>query len=153
MFSAQFSWTSLSCLLPLYVFSQFTICFVWCSFDLLQSLFFGEEKLMFYNDLKSSWSKMHEGLCHCLQYSPLLSVLVCLRSGRKKRPLVLSFSSCYTLHPDIRNKMSKITLFCSSITNKRYISLNYLKDCERMQINKVEMIKCVFYLFKFSTIM
>ena len=146
MFSAQFSWTSLSCLLPLYVFPQFTVCFVWCPFDLLQSLFFGKEELMFYNDLKSSWSKMHEGLCYCLQYSLLLSVLVCLRSGRKKRPLVLSFSSFYTLHPDIRNKMSKITLFCigfdaecSSITNKRYISFNYFDwaACESSYQNLV----------------
>ena len=43
-------------------FSQFTVCFI-CRFDFLQSLFFDEEKLMFYNDLKRSWSKMHEGLC------------------------------------------------------------------------------------------
>ena len=95
--------------------------------------------------------------CDCLEYNPLPSVLVRL-SGRKKKtscPLFLKL-----LYPPSRNKMSKITLFCigfdaecSSITNTRCISLNYLKDCKRMQINKVEMIKCVFYLFKFSTIM
>ena len=43
-------------------FYQFTVRFVWCPFDFLQSLFFDEEKLMFYNDLKRSWSEMHEGL-------------------------------------------------------------------------------------------
>ena len=77
-------------------FSQFTVCFVRCPFDFLQSLFFDEEKLMFYNDLKRSWSKMHEGLW----LSPVQSFTQRARSlerSGKKRPLVLCFSSCYTL--------------------------------------------------------
>ena len=51
------------------------------------------------------------------------------QNGALNRPLVLSFLSCHTLLPDIRNEMSKITLYCmgfdaecSSITKKRCIS-------------------------------
>ena len=50
------------------------------------------------------------------------------QNGALNRPLVLSVLSCHTLLPDIRNEMSKITLYCtgfdeecSSIT-KRCIS-------------------------------
>ena len=43
------------------------------------------------------------------------------QNGALNRPLVLSFLSCHTLLPDIRNEMSKITLYWGLTKNVRQL--------------------------------
>ena len=48
-----------------------------------------------------------------LVYKNTLTLTLTLKqNGALNRRLVLSFLSCHTLLPDIRNEMSKITLYC-----------------------------------------